>query len=206
VDAHLAECADCTRTLAELEEVVATAAALRPTLPPRDLWSGIAGRLNIARSAPRRFSFTLPQLAAASVLLTMLSGGAVALVLSRLPAPTGTAPGVSPGQVARPEASAQLLPQPLAPDVVPASDYGEAQYDAAVGDLERALQSGRGRLDETTVSVVEENLAIIDRAIAEARNALNADPSNSYLSDHLRQARRRKLDLLRRATDLTDAN
>ena len=89
---------------------------------------------------------------------------------------------------------------------MPANGYGDAQYDAAVADLERALQSGRGRLDETTVAVVEENLAIIDRAIAEARSALGTDPSNGYLSGHLMQARRRKLDLLLRATALTEAN
>jgi anti-sigma factor RsiW len=44
----------------------------------------------------------------------------------------------------------------------------------------------------------------IDQAIAQAREALAADPANSYLSGHLVDARRRKLDLLRRATALTD--
>ena len=50
------------------------------------------------------------------------------------------------------------------------------------------------------------NLAIIDRAIAEARSALGADPSNGYLSGHLMETRRRKLDLLRRAAELTETN
>ena len=44
---------------------------------------------------------------------------------------------------------------------------------------------------------------MIDQAIAQARQALDADPANSYLSSHLVEARRRKLDLLRRATALT---
>jgi hypothetical protein len=57
------------------------------------------------------------------------------------------------------------------------------------------------------VSVVEQNLSTIDRAIAEARSALAADPSNSYLSGHLVETRRRKLDLLRRTAALmTEAN
>jgi hypothetical protein len=78
----------------------------------------------------------------------------------------------------------------------------DAQYDAAVADLEKALKAGRGHLDASTISVVEHNLQIIDQAINQAREALAADPANSYLSSHLVEARRRKLDLLRRATAL----
>ena len=43
-------------------------------------------------------------------------------------------------------------------------------YDAAVDDLERVLAQGRGRLDSATVRVLEQNLAIIDRAIAQAQS------------------------------------
>ena len=78
----------------------------------------------------------------------------------------------------------------------------DAQYDAAVADLEKALKAGRGQLDASTVAVVEHNLQIIDQAINQAREALAGDPANSYLSSHLVEARRRKLDLLRRATAL----
>ena len=87
-------------------------------------------------------------------------------------------------------------------DVVPVS-LADAQYDAAVADLEKALRAGRGRLDKGTIDIVEHNLQIIDQAIAQAREALVADPANTYLSGHLVEARRRKLDLLRRAAALT---
>ena len=78
----------------------------------------------------------------------------------------------------------------------------DAQYDAAVADLEKALNAGRGRLDASTIAIVEHNLQIIDQAINQAREALVGDPANSYLSSHLVETRRRKLDLLRRATAL----
>src|SRR5206468_1104762 len=85
--------------------------------------------------------------------------------------------------------------------------YADAQYDAAVADLEKALKLGRGRLDASTIAIVEHNLQIIDQAINQAREALAGDPANSYLSSHLVEARRRKLDLLRRATALaTETN
>ena len=49
------------------------------------------------------------------------------------------------------------------------------------------------------MQVIERNLDAIDAAIAEARAALDRDPANTYLNSHLADARRRKLDLLRRA-------
>jgi hypothetical protein len=75
-------------------------------------------------------------------------------------------------------------------------------YAAAVADLERVLAEGRGKLDPTTIKVIEQNLAAIDRAIAEAQRALDADSANLYLNTHLAETMRRKLDLLRQAAAL----
>lgn len=85
--------------------------------------------------------------------------------------------------------------------VVPAN-FADAQYNAAVSDLERILRDDRDRLDPRTVLIIERNLKAIDDAINEARMALNDDPANEYLNSHLADARRRKLDLLRTATSL----
>jgi hypothetical protein len=206
VESHLAGCAECAATLASLRRIVAGAASLPANAPSRDLWPGVALRI---ASSPRRVSFTLPQLAAAAVLLATLSGAAVAFYMSRTIEPAGAnaaaAAGIGPA-ASDPPAAIQPVDLTLDSGFVPAVSFGDAQYDAAVADLERALESGRGRLDETTVSVVVQNLSIIDRAIAEARSALASDPSNAYLSGHLMEARRRKLDLLRRAAALTEAN
>jgi hypothetical protein len=75
-------------------------------------------------------------------------------------------------------------------------------YGAAVADLERVLADGRGQLDSSTVRVIEQNLQAIDRAIAQAQRALEADPANLYLNTHLAETMRRKLDLLRQAAAL----
>ena len=77
----------------------------------------------------------------------------------------------------------------LAPsiDATPAN-FADAAFDRAVSDLERTL--------------VERNLAVIDEAIGQARAALDADPANTFLNSHLADARRRKLELLRRATSI----
>ena len=82
------------------------------------------------------------------------------------------------------------------------ANFADAQYDAAVADLEKILLDERDQLDPRTVMVIERNLQTIDDAIRQAREALDRDPANTYLNSHLADARRRKLELLRHATTL----
>jgi hypothetical protein len=202
VDAHLRECQACSAVLNDLKRVVARARSLDARPPQEDLWPGIAARTERIAQPGRRVSFTLPQLAAAAVLLMAISG-AVAWQMGRR-ADGGRAVAVAPA-VERTPAVESAPADRVVPDAQPVS-FADAQYDAAVADLERALKNGRGRLDKSTIEIVEHNLQIIDQAIAQARDALGADPANTYLSGHLVEARRRKLDLLRRAAALAESN
>jgi hypothetical protein len=190
LEAHLATCAACGRTLDELRRVVARAAALEDRPPAQDLWSGVARRIGVSVAPAvvdlterrrRRFAFTLPQLAAAAAVLVTVSGAGVWMAMQGETAP-----------------SAIDLPTSLNARPVAWLD-STAAYDASVSQLQQALEQGRTRLDTTTVRVLEENLRIIDRAIAQARAALAADPGSAYLSLHLAQTMRTKLELLRRA-------
>ena len=226
VDAHLRSCAACAAVLNDLKRVVARAGSVEARPPQADLWGGIAARLNeggeparvvsFAPRAARRFSFSLSQLAAAAALLIAVSGGIAWQFAARTGRPEGLHYANADGQ-ARGAGSADLQVRPESPaatgtgtEGTGAADFArvehvsmaDAQYDAAVADLEKALKDGRGRLDASTIAIVEHNLQIIDQAINQAREALVGDPANSYLSGHLVEARRRKLDLLRRATAL----
>lgn len=194
VDSHLAACRECSTTLEELRGVVARAAALPARPPADDLWPGIEPRLTGARDGlvipftarpSRRFSFTLSQLAAAGIALMVMSGGGVWVLLHG-----GRATSLPPVAATNER-----------PAVVPAG-LVDPRYDEAIADLEQALHAGRGDLDPATVRILEANLAAIDKAIAECREALDADPANVYLNSHLAEARQRKLALLRRATAL----
>jgi Putative zinc-finger len=219
VEAHLAECAVCTALLEDLKQVVSRAKALDPRPPQADLWPGVAERIDTERVPATvvpmrtrngwRVTFTLPQLAAASVLIALMSG-ALAWQISRQASVVGPQSTVSGPQSQSAAASPQTTDdsRPTIDDRRPTTDIvpvslADAQYDAAVSDLERALKDGRGKLDPTTITILEHNLQTIDEAIRQAREALAADPANSYLNGHLVEARRRKLDLLRRAAALT---
>jgi anti-sigma factor RsiW len=220
VDAHLSGCVDCRRVLEDLQRVVARARSISARPPHRDLWPGIAERID-ARSSPpnvapfvparhlagltsRRVSFSLPQLAAAAALLMAVSGGMVWSIVRR-PARVDTPIASIERPVTAPPAETATEPyeQAATGDVRAAAiGFADQQYDAAVGDLEKALHTGRRHLDASTIAIVEHNLQLIDQAISQARQALASDPANSYLSSHLVEARRRKLDLLRRAAAL----
>lgn len=198
---HIASCSDCRVAVAELRAVAQRAGSLTDTPPAEDLWPGIAARLDGGRSGhearlqrqpSRRFSFTLPQLAAAGIALMVLSGGMVWMAQSGDP------------RADFPAISADVTPAGprQVPDALPASD-GDAQYEGAVEDLERTLVENRARLDPETVRILERNMQSIDEAIAQSRRALDADPANAFLTSHLAAARQRKIALLRRATALT---
>ncbi len=190
LDTHLAECASCRMTLDELRRVVARAAAVQDAGPERDLWPGVAARIGagralvsvLRRASTSRLSFTVPQLAAASLALMVLSGGLVWMAKSGDPRadfqPVSAETGAHAGtrSVGAPEA-----------------------YDEAVAQLEKALESSRANLDAETVHVLDQNIAAANRTIDECRQALAADPGNAALQAQLAKAQQRKLSLLRSA-------
>jgi hypothetical protein len=171
----------------------------RDDLPSRDLWSGISARIEAApaRKAGRSIAFTLPQLALAASLLIAVASG-LTWTIARPPA------AATPSEPVIQAYGAPEEEQDGGGQVVQAN-FADAQFNAAVTDLERILRDDRDRLDPRTVLIIERNLKAIDAAINEARMALNDDPANPYLNSHLADARRRKLDLLRHATTLVIA-
>jgi anti-sigma factor RsiW len=188
VDAHLAECADCRTTLGELRRVVARAAGVQDSAPDRDLWPGVAARIGTGRARvsvfrrafTSRLSFTVPQLAAASLALMVLSGGLVWMARSGDP---------------------RADFQPLSAETT--SDAGTGlgrltpeQYDQTVAGLEKTFESKRAALDPDTLRLLDRNIAETNRAIEAGQQALAADPANADAKTKLAKARQRKLSLL----------
>ena len=193
LEGHLGECFACARTLTDLRAIVAAAPHYQGREPARDLWQDIAPRLEEAevlplthrpaapRSSHRRFGWK--ELIAASLLMAAVGGGAVWVALGR----------------STPEVPVATAPEPAASDARNVG-FADQQFDAAVRDLEGLLAAGRDRLDSSTVRTIEQSLARIDAAILEARTAIQRDPANAYLSRQIAANMRRKLNLLRVAT------
>jgi hypothetical protein len=96
-------------------------------------------------------------------------------------------------------------PAPSAAGNVLVSSEAFPEYDAAIAELERLIAERREELDPRTVTAIEENLMIIDQAIAQAQRALAQDPASVYLNEYLAATMRQKLDFLRNAAAMARA-
>ena len=173
---HVAECAACRGEVEALRTVLHRIAQLPSSIAPeRDL------RPDVWAQADRKtlWSWRYP-LAAAAVLLIAISS-AITIFVTRA---DDNAPVLK---------AAQQPAQPI--DLVSL----ERQYSTEVEELQHLLGQNREALAPETVRILEENLRIIDGAIAEARAAIDRDPQSRMLGELLRSAYQRKVDLLKQA-------
>lgn len=204
VESHLSSCSQCARVVDDLRAVVSAARAVEDSRPAADLWPAIARRLAPrhqgprvvaidSRRGPRRLSFSIPQLVAASLAVALLSAGAVWMAIRDGGAPfesSATGPAGSGARVTGVSDAGGAAPQ------------GFAEYEAAVADLERLVDEIADDIDPEARRAIDQNLAIIDQAIQQTRGALEADPDDVYLNTHLASTMQRKIDVLQEATRL----
>jgi predicted anti-sigma-YlaC factor YlaD len=217
LQAHLDGCAGCRTVLEELRGLASAAREMGGLAPPRDLWPGIEAA--IREGAPAvpdaeaerrrgRKVITLPTAGGrrperrrAGIVLTapQLAAAAVVLVAVSVAATRWAGPGTPATDV--PVASEEARsPLSLAADV-PAPP---ASLAAELSMLEDQLAAVRDALDPNTLRVLERNMAVIERAIEDSRQALALEPGNEFLSRHLEQVYERKLDYLREAAAIAD--
>ncbi|MFI5184218.1 MAG: zf-HC2 domain-containing protein [Vicinamibacteria bacterium] len=191
IELHLAGCDACREESDGSRALLRKAAsAAREMDPPRDLWPGIASRIEAEREPAagrraRRFLSHPSGLAAAAAVVI-----ALASILTRRgsePAPT-------------PTASATLVPARNGSEHVQAA---EVDYIRATGQLMDALNARRSSLSPETQSSVDENLHVIDNALRQVRDALEKDPGNRQLTKMLASTHQKKLDLLLRLLKLS---
>jgi hypothetical protein len=96
------------------------------------------------------------------------------------------------------QGAARLSGLPSGPARTPADVPEEAsEYARDVAQLRALVAERRSELDSATVAVLERNLELIDRAIAESRAALQRDPASEFLADQLARAMTKKVAILR---------
>jgi hypothetical protein len=187
MELHVATCPECRAEERSLRALLAHAAALPADRPPaRDLWAGIAERLDEARPWWRRSGSRAGWgvgLAAAAGLVLALSAA--------LHGPGGVRP--SPG--------ASVAPAALRSEDPVAS--AEREYAQAAAELLSALQQQRDRLPPETLASVEKDLRSIDVALQEVRRALATDPANPGLNHLLTSTHQRKVEVLQHVLKLS---
>ena len=190
---------------AELRAIVRAAAELPTLSPSRDLWSGIASRIEApvvalptriangdattlapaARPPWRRLAIAASLLivATAGVTYSIVKRGSIAALAARSDSATVEAP-----LAGAPAESVSLQPP---------GQTAEQTFDREIGAMRTIIDERRKELDPVTVSVLRKNLKLIDAAIAESKAALTNDPASAFLMDRLTHAYDTKLQLLR---------
>ena len=209
IDKHLSDCTECSAELASLRALVAVTGALpRSVLPDDDLWADLKASIDdrkgvvlptTSADVPTHAKGSRWQrpawIAAAAVVLVALSSATTVIVLRSSPE-NRVAQNQPDSGITRPELGA--------PPMLPASfRAAEGQYMQTIQELRDAVDAQRAHLNPETVRTVDRSLAVVDSAIAEAREALLADPNNRTLVDLLSASYERKLDLLRRTSELS---
>lgn len=197
VRTHLAQCAACRERERELRNLLAHAASLpRSLTPPRDLWPGIAERIERGSGWSALFGWwQAPVLAAAAAALVAV---AAYLWTGQGPEAVRTVAMPSSTPVATLTASATSISDPVLAAAA-------QEYEAAARALLEALQKRSSSLAPEDLARVEANLEVIDRALEEVRQALVKDPANPELNRMLVATHRKKVDVLRRVVRLSTA-
>ena len=215
---HLGECESCAEALVELRAIAGEAAQLPLLSPSRDLWAGIEARistpLTLLDSAPARVRGTPQrqwQYAIAAAALVAVGAAATYLLAVRPGATTSPvvsvaahAPSQRPDSLAAPSTSPTQA-SPVAPAAATASNVSLRKkemsatrvYDHEITLLDSLVHTRRESLDPKTVTIIEQNLKIIDKAIAESRAALAKDPKSPLLTNQLDNVLGSKVELLR---------
>ncbi len=95
--------------------------------------------------------------------------------------------------------SGQGVARKSSPARTPSDVTEESEYSRDVAQLRAIVAKRRGEFDSTTIAVLEKNLELIDRAIAESRAALLRDPASEFVADQLARAMTKKVAILRTA-------
>ena len=195
LEQHLESCDECRTALQQLRGVVTWAADFEGREPANDVWPQIAAvigdtpsgvvKLDARRRSPKRFVLSIPQSLAAAIALAVVGAGGWSL--ARLTAPESQMAAVI--DISVPDAGATVM----------ATIAVAQKYGPAISDLERVLLQESGTLDSTTVRVLRQQLAIIDRALTEAQEALARDPASDFLAGHYTGMMKKKLNVLRQA-------
>lgn len=187
--AHCETCAECRRAAAHDEMIEKLAGELEPPAPTADGWAALAARLEAAgtaaRPARRRIRFEIPvprrleawagwQVAAALVVVIGLGSLLALQPWSRGPQPRNI----------------------LAEDALQRVESLEAQYVAAIADLETVTGPLIAAADNEILLRYRQRLEVIDAQIRRCRAVLAADNANAHARRYLLAAYQDKTETL----------
>ena len=203
-EAHLTDCGRCSALRAELLGIAVAARELPLMSPSRDLWDGIAARidapvLELQPPAVRRAGGRHFRMFAAAAALVIATAGATYLITLASVGRDETRTATTPSDETAPRIGDSAGNAGVVLVYDSATTAADAAFDREVVQLRALLEQRRPNLDSATVAILERNLQIIDWAIAESRAALEKDPGSVLLNRQLHNALGKKVQVLRTA-------
>jgi len=197
VNAHVKSCVRCRAIVADFTAIRGAARTLEPQMPAAHVWTQIAAtfereqRHHAADVLPAKWwrlatgALAWKPLVAAAAMVAILFGGTW-LAWHDASSRGGSVP-----------ATKQALSSSGASSTIDSEvQLAEQHYSSAIGDLEKVTQAEGGSLDPATAKVMQANLAVIDEAIGQSREALKTEPASTAAQDSLFDALRSKVQLL----------
>jgi hypothetical protein len=207
VRGHLRGCLACNHDHETRRALLEAARTLQPSDPPAALWQGIADRLDAvevkASERPRlwwwwheqkrRLAFGTLATVGACALLAMV---ARPWLLERHPGPETVAQAPATTPVTTLDAPPPTDPYEAALHEIARVD---ADYRKAIDELQVIVRHERGTWPKAVATSFDENLAVIDAAIARQRTASQAAPGDPAAQDALFASYQKQIDFLQEA-------
>jgi len=198
IDGHVNACARCRAIVTDFTAIRGAARTLEPQMPAAHVWTQLAAALEREQERPSEAfhpsrsrawwrlatgALAWKPLLAAAAMLVVLTGGTW-MAWRDASMRTGTPRTTTAATAGMQDATIAEV------------QLAEQHYSSAIGDLEKVTQAEGGSLDPETAKVVQANLAVIDQAIGQSRDALKSEPANTVAQESLFDALRSKFQLL----------
>jgi anti-sigma factor RsiW len=190
---HLDECPSCRALADDLQQLREVAATIEPLEPPDHVWMQIAGRLRqegrvLDRPAPAAPHSRMPYAwVAIAAALLLAVGASLWLVMSPVNRAPDNAAAIPPGNAAAADAVQSGV-----------EDLRQAErlLQSGVAKLREGLGSDEQGLPVAVAATLDNNLQILDQAIADSSSALQREPQNVAARNSLFDALQRKISVL----------
>ena len=192
IDAHLAKCVACRGLYQDLQRVRRAAASLGPITPPDHVWLQVAGQTRLDLPAGSRQERTPARRGA----IVQWAGLAAALVGITLGAHFFMRGARNAGTPSNPQGA------PAVERIAEELSLAMQHYDNAITQLEALAKSDSDALDPQMAETLRQNIATVNAAIDESRQALTQNPGSQLAQTSLFEALRRKVVVLQATVNL----
>jgi hypothetical protein len=194
VIAHARECRACSALLSDMQQVISTSALLGYEDPPRRLWANIRASLaaeGLLSQEAALWKRWLPALALFRP-APVAALGCLALLSSLL---------VTPSQILQSHTDFLQQPNAMTQVSAPETEVADKGLEETVRQLQNTYQGRAVSFQPAVKAAYQRSLTSLDSSIAECRDSVRREPTNSLAREYLLAAYQEKAEVLQSALE-----